>query len=308
MKYIPFNYEQINLAAASYNPSPVKAYNNKSFAFWSRNLFQRMTSVFEWTLPEEWQGPRKDLFLWILYQFGYLVISQNDEFGTYFQPCTLYGYDFYYQPTEAIISNPKLSARLKIGTECEILKLTPDYFGLFDIVEYYAAKLSTLDNAIDMSLINNKFAFMLFAKNKAAAEAFKKAMDKINSGEPAVVTDIKLYNDSTDKAEPWQFWERPDLKKAYLTTDQLQDFQTLLNNFDAEIGIPCLPYQKKERMVQSEAESRQLDSRARSTRLFETLQGSIKDIHKLYPDLILDVKMRYDENTVEDQEVENNEQ
>lgn len=307
MRYIPFNYEQINLAAASYNPSPVKAYNNKSFAFWSRNLFQRMTSVFEWTLPEEWQGPRKDLFLWILYQFGYLVISKNDEFGTYFQPCTLYGYDFYYQPTEAIISNPKLSARLKIGTECEILKLTPDYFGLFDIVEYYAAKLSTLDNAIDMSLINNKFAFMLFAKNKAASEAFKKAMDKINSGEPAVVTDIKLYNDSTDKNEPWQFWERPDLKKAYLTTDQLQDFQTLLNNFDAEIGIPCLPYQKKERMVQSEAESRQLDSRARSTRLFETLQGSIKDIHKLYPDLILDVKMRYDENTVEDQEVDNNE-
>lgn len=307
MKYIPYNYEQINLAAATYNPSPVKAYNNKSFAFWCRNLFQRMTSVFEWDLPNEWQGPRKDFFLWILYQFGYLVISQNNEFGTFFQPCTLYGMDFYYQPVEAIISNPKLSARLKIGEECELLKLTPDYFGLYDIVEYYAAKLSTLDNAIDMSLINNKFAFMLFAKNKAAAEAFKKAMDKINSGEPAVITDIKLYNDSTDKAEPWQFWERPDLKKAYLTTEQLQDFQTLLNNFDAEIGIPTIPYQKKERMVQSEAESRQLDSRARSTRLFETLQGSIKDVKKLYPDIILDVSMRYDDNTVEDREVDNNE-
>ena len=97
------------------------------------------------------------------------------------------------------------------------------------------------------------------------------------------------------------------MKKAYLTTDQLQDFQTLLNNFDAEIGIPTIPYQKKERMVQSEAESRQLDSRARSTRLFETLQGSISDVKKLYPDIVLDVAMRYQENAVEDQEVENNE-
>ena len=307
MKYIPFNYDRINVAAGTYNPSPVKAYNNQTFAFWSRNLFQRMTSVFEWTLPDEWQGPRKDFFLWCLYQFGYVAISRNDEFGTFFQPATIGGMDFYYQPKYCLISNPLYNAKLEIGKECEILKLTPDYFGLFDIIEYYAAKLSTLDNAIDMSLINNKFAFMLFAKNKAAAEAFKKAMDKINSGEPAVVTDIKLYNDSTDKAEPWQFWERPDLKKAYLTTDQLQDFQTILNNFDAEIGIPCLPYQKKERMVQSEAESRQLDSRARSTRLFETLQGSISDVKKLYPDIVLDVAMRYDENTVEDQEVENNE-
>ena len=105
MNYIPFNYDRINMAAGTYNPSPVKAYNNQSFAFWCRNLFQRMTSVFEWTLPDEWQGPRKDFFLWCIYQFGFVAISRNDEFGTFFQPCTLAGmaYDFYYQPTEFII-------------------------------------------------------------------------------------------------------------------------------------------------------------------------------------------------------------
>ena len=30
-------------------------------------------------------------------------------------------------------------------------------------------------------------------------------------------------------------------------------------------------------------------------------------VKKLYPDIVLDVAMRYDENTVEDQEVDNNE-
>ena len=88
------------------------------------------------------------------------------------------GYDFYYQPTEAIISNPRYDARLKIGEECEILKLTPDYFGIWDIISYYSEKLSVLDNAINMSLINNKFAFLLGARNKAAGEALKKMLDK----------------------------------------------------------------------------------------------------------------------------------
>ena len=307
MQYIPFNYDKINMAAASYNPSPVKAYNNKSFALWCRGLYQRAISVYEWTLPAEWQGNVKDFFLWCLYRFGYVAVSQNEKFGRFFQPCTLYGYDLYYQPTEVLIANPKYNARLKIGSECELLKLTPDYFGLFDVIEYYAAKLSTLDNAIDMSLINNKFAFMLFAKNKAAAEGFKKAMDKINKGEPAVVTDLKLYNDGTDTEDPWRMWERPDLKKAYLTTDQLQDFQTIINNFDAEVGIPTIPYQKKERMVTSEAESRQVDSTSRSMIFFECLQSSIADVKKLYPDITLDVQMRYNPNLVEDEQGANDE-
>lgn len=307
MQYIPFNYDKINIAAATYNPSPVKVYNNQSFALWFRGLYQRAISVYEWTLPEEWQGNIKDFFLWCLYRYGFIAISENEKFGRFFQPATLYGYDLYYQPTEVLIANPKYNARLTIGSECELLKLTPDYFGLFDVIEYYAAKLSTLDNAIDMSLINNKFAFMLFAKNKAAAEGLKKAMDKINKGEPAVVTDIKLYNDGTDTDDPWRMWERPDLKKAYLTTDQLQDFQTIINNFDAEIGIPTIPYQKKERMVTSEAESRQVDSTSRSMIFFECLQSSIKDIKKLYPDITLDVKMRYNPNIVEDEQGENDE-
>lgn len=307
MMYYPFNYDKINIAAGTYNPSPVKSYNNQTFALWCRGLYQRAISVYEWTLPEEWQGNVKDFFLWCLYRFGFVAISKNEQFGQFFQPATLYGYDLYYQPTEALIANPKYNARLKIGSECELLKLTPDYFGLWDIIQYYAAKLSTLDNAIDMSLINNKFAFMLFAKNKAAAEALKKAMDKINKGEPAVVTDIKLYNDGTDTEDPWRMWERPDLKKAYLTTDQLQDFQTIINNFDAEIGIPTIPYQKKERMVTSEAESRQVDSTSRSMIFFECLQSSIQDVKKLYPNITLDVEMRYNPNIVEDEQGENDE-
>lgn len=304
MNYFPLNYNQINVAAGSYNPSPVKAYNNKTFGFWERSLFQRACSVIQFDLPVEWEGNVKDFFYYCLFKFGYVAVFETPEYGKVFQPCTLNGYNFYYQPTEALISNPLYNDKLTIGEQCEIIKLTPDYFGIWDVISYYAEKLSTLDNAINMSLINNKYAFILGARNKTAGEALKKIIDKVNKGEPAIIYDMKLLNDPQDKAEPWQFLERKSLKDSYLTTEQLMDFQTILNNFDTEIGIPVLPYQKKERMVVSEAESKIIDATSRSVVWFETLSSSIEKVNNMF-DLNLTVKMRY-ENT-DDGEVEDNE-
>ena len=295
MFYTPLNYNQINIGAGSYNPSMVKSYNNKTFAYWERSLFQRAQSVLDIEVPDTWDGKVKDFFLYCLFKYGFVCISKNDEYGYFFQPCTLYGYDFYYQPTEALIANPLYSARLKISQECELLKLTPDYMGAWDIIWYTAEKLSTLDNAINMSLINNKFAFFLGAKNKTASAALKKMLDLVNKGEPAVVYDMKLTNDPNDKDFPFQEWKREHLKESYLTTDQLQDFQTLINNFDAEVGIPTIPYQKKERMVATEATARVFDAKARSITWFNTLSSSIEDIKKIYPDIQLSVKLHYDE-------------
>lgn len=295
MRYTPLNYNQINAAAGTYNPSMVKSYNNRTFAYWERSLFQRACSVLEFDLPDDWQGSVRDFFFYCLYKYGFLAISRNDEYGTFFQPCTLKGINFYYQPTNVQISNPAYEADLEIGKECELLKLTPDYMGIWDIITYYAEKLSVLDNAINMSLINNKFAFLLGARNKAAGEALKKMLDKVNKGEPAVIYDMKLLNDPTDKDVPFQEWRRDDLKSSYLTTDQLKDFQTILNNFDTEIGIPTIPYEKKERMVTSEAESKVIDSVARCIIWFDTLQSSIDKIKDLYPDIKLDVNLRWEE-------------
>ena len=292
--YFPLNYNRINAGAGHYSPASVKSYNNKSFAYWERSLFQRAASVFEFTLPDEWEGKIRDFFLYCLYRFGFIAISKNDKFGYFFQPCTMSGCSFYYQPTRALITSLEYSADLKIGTECEILKLTPDYRGTWDIISYYAEKLSLLDNAINMSLINNKFAFILGAKNKSAANAIKKVLDLVNKGEPAVVYDTRILNDDRDKDTPFQFLERKNLKESYLTSDQLRDFQTIINNFDCEIGIPTIPYEKKERMVADEAVSRVVDSVSRLTVWQRTLESSIKEIKALYPDVTLDVRLRSD--------------
>ena len=231
-----------------------------------------------------------DFFCYCLFKFGFLAVFNDDRFGTVFQPASLGGFDFYYAPTYAIISNPALkkSLQLSIGDAindsiqtdgvCEILKLTPDYYGIYDIVEHYAAKLSELDNSIDMSLINNKFAFFLGAKNKAMGEALKKMLDKVNKGEPAVIFDMKMADDPNSKDVPWQSWDR-DLKKTYITTDQLADFKTLLHQFDSEIGIKTLPIEKKERMIDAEARATDDDAISRSELWIRTFNESAKAVN-----------------------------
>ena len=301
--YTPLNFESLNAIAGHYAPSMAKAYNNATFAYWERSLFQRAVSRLKTTLPEEWEGSRRDFLLFCLLKLGYVFVSKNEKLGYWFQPGSLYGIDFYYQPTEFIIANPRaqemgVKNRYELHKEGEVLKFMPDYRGIFDIIAYYAEKLSALDNAINMSIINSKFAFMIGAKNKAAAETMKKMLDKINKGEPAVFFDQLLQDDKTDNSEPWQFLEIQKLKDNYITDKQLIDFQTILNAFDAEIGINTVPYQKAERFVSAEASSRMVDSQARLTVAIECIQSSIKEVKKLYPDINLNFELRSEEVNV----------
>lgn len=282
--YTPLNYDQINNIEGHLQPSMLKYCNSVTYAYWQRALFQRAISTIDFkNLPEAWEASVRDFFYWCIFAYGYVGVFNTDEFGLSFQPGTFYGFDFYYQPTEFIVANPKLNRRFKIHEECEIIKLTPDYRGIWDIISYYAMLLSALDSGINMSIVNNKFAYLMGAKNKAAAETLKKIFDKIAGGEPAVVFDQSLLQmDPQSKEDPWSFLERSNLKQSYLTTDQLMDRSTLLSSFDAEIGITSLPYNKKERLVTAEAESRQQDSTARLEVWKATLDSSLKLVNKMF--------------------------
>lgn len=299
--YTPLNYEQINNLQGHLQPSTLKYCDAITYGYWQRSLFQRAISTIDFQgLPEEWKSNIRDFFYWCIFSYGYVGVFDSDEFGLSFQPGTLYGFDFYYQPVEFIVANPKLQKRFKIHEDCELIKLCPDFRGIWDIISYYAMLLSALDSGINMSIVNNKFAWLLGAKNKAAAEALKKALDKINSGEPAVVLDNSLLAiDGQSKEESWSFLERSNLKQSYLTTDQLMDRNTLLASFDAEIGIRSVPYQKKERLVTAEAESREQDSTARLDVWKATLDSSLELVNGMFGTNIRAV-LTYDEKEVSD--------
>lgn len=298
--YMPLNYEQINIRESTFFPTSVKTLNTRTFKFWQRGLFQRACSTLLIKMPEIWQ-PNKDLLYYCLFAFGFVGCGELPDLGKWFNPGTFHGFNFYYRPTHFILTNPYFDKAdgldLEIGKDCEIIKLTPDYMGIWDIISYYAEKLATIDVAINTAIINSKYAFAAGAKNKAAAEVLKTIFDRINRGEPGVFFDKKLANEGTDDSEPWQFLKIQDVKTNYILTDLLRDFQTLINDFDTEIGIPTLPYEKKERLVTDEAKSKAIDATSRSIVWYDTLKDSFDRANKFLGFSAgdrLEVTLRYD--------------
>ena len=76
---------------------------------------------------------------------------------------------------------------LKIGEECAVIKLTPDYMGIWDIISKYATELKLNDVAIRLSQINARFAYAIAAGNQKDAASIKKLLEKLANGEPGLI-------------------------------------------------------------------------------------------------------------------------
>lgn len=302
--YKPRFWKEINLKDVFKFPNTIKQRNNIAYDYWERALFQRAISVLEFDFDKVFKGEEIDFILYSLFKRGYGVVAYDDEYGILYQPCTLKGYNLYYQPTSVLISNPLLSKEFEIHENCELLKLTPDYIGIWDIISYYAGKLAELDNAINISLVNSKYSFVLSGKTKNAVSTLKKIMDKINQGEPSVYIDSRVLDDVKSEDSPFNYLDL-NVKERYILDMLLKDFQTILNNFDNEIGIPTIPYEKKERLVEAEAKSKNIESVARCTTWVESLTNSFELINEMF-DTNMSVRLRYLEDiNIEEKEEQN---
>lgn len=290
MSCFPIYYPELNMMVGTHIPSSYHTKNTIAFDFWCRAFYERLINGLKIKTP--WSGDVKDFFNYCLYGNGFVAIFETEEYGLSFQPCNVSGYDFYYRPTNAIVTNPVFSKTFKIGEDCEILKLTPDYLGTFDTIYYYAEKMAELDCALKISIANEKNPKIYGASSKAKAETLKKIMDKVNQGNAVQIYDNRLFKNSDGEDEPLTMFGE-SANKEYMTDKILSDMFTIISRFDAEIGIPSVPYQKKERMVTDEANSTLIDSQSRILTWYETLTSSIETVKKLFPEFIMNVEMRW---------------
>lgn len=282
MAYYPMNYDQINLNTGLHKPSSMHVRNTEIYEYWERTLFQRVLSCIDFSLPLE--GNERFFTLWCLFQFGFIGVFENKKYGLLFQPGTLRGYNVYYQPTNLMVSNPSFdgSLDLTIHENAELLQITPDYIGVWDVIDYYASKLALMTESMDVNIINSKFSYILGAKNKAAAGLLKKVLDLVNRGEPAVVYRAVKGEGLKGEDTPFHQIDLGNPKDRYITDLQLKDFSTLMNQFNTEIGIPTVPYEKKERMVTDEANSKNLEAQARITTWVNCFNSSAKLVNAKY--------------------------
>ena len=273
-------YDHINAATSQVNPSTMHASNTALTMYFARYLTQKAVSVFEWTIPENWG---RDYMLYALYLFGHVAMVKTPEYGIIPQACTLSGYDVFYRPTRVCIGNPLIREKeFRLHENAELLKLTPDYGGIYDKIQYYASQMSLIAEDVGVNLFNSKLSFVFGAGSKSIAESLKKMFDAIASGEPAVFVDKKLFHD--DGTPAWDIFQQ-NVAQNYITSELLVDLRRVENDFCTDVGIPNTNTQKAERMVVDEVNANNIETSATAELWLDTMHRCIDDIERTFPEL-----------------------
>lgn len=302
---LPFYYDHINTMRGSRIPDNVSYDSDAYFFFW-RSLYQRLASRFKWEVPDHWE---KEIFEFMLYGLGFVGVfdtnkyakTPNQKYGIIPAPSMVTGVGPQLQPTKIKTANPKFYMPYSeiIYEGAGLIKLTGDYKGILDIVDFYAEELAVLYSTINQSIINTRFAYIVGANSEVAAATLKALFDQRNSGKPLMVFDyekLKTVQPTKaeavlDKSEPFHFLDL-EVGRNYVTDKLLADYRRLMCAFDSEIGIPNNPVDKAERLISNEVESNSADTVSRSEYWMDCLQRSIKRTKAVFPDLNVSVSFR----------------
>lgn len=276
---IPANYDFLNIYNGSISPSTIHARDNALTAYFYRYLFQKCVSVFDWKLPENWD---LDYFLYVLYGAGYIGVLDTDEFGVIPQYCTFSGYNVFYQPKKLIVTNPaiKRTETRTIGLDGAVIKLTPGYKGVGDIVGLYAGLMSFIVESFGINLANSKVSYIFGSENKAAAETMKKAFDEMQKGNPAIFIDKSLFKE--DGKPSWVPFTQ-NVREVFIAPELLELLQRVEENFDSDVGISSLKnLNKKERLITAEVEKTNGQETAKINLWLDNIRAGIKQVKDIF--------------------------
>lgn len=298
-KNIPTSYDYINVYNHQYRPSTIHVKETGLSWYFKRYLIQKIISVFKFEgIPENWAT---DYFLYTLFVFGYCAVINTNKYGIIPQHCTLSGYNIYYRPNRAIITNPlfKRTIEARIGKDTELVRMSPDWCGVWDIVEYYADLMALTSETIAVNLINSKFSYVFAAEDKTSAESLKKLYDQIASGEPAAFADKKLFND--DGSPSWLVFTQ-NLKQNYIAGDLLEDLAKIDSRFNTEIGIPNVNIAKASGVGAAEVMANNIDTQSKVALWLDTIRESLEKVNDMFG-LDISVSLRFEgEEVVTDEQ------
>lgn len=276
---VPTTYDYYNTYNAAITPSTVHVANTALSNYYRRYMLQKLLSVFEFKgIPTSWA---ENYFLYSLFTFGFVSVINTDKFGVIPQHCSLYGYNVMYQPTNVCISNPLLRGILqpKIGVECVLIRMQPDYGSAWDIVCHYADLKALTCEAAAVNLLNSKLSYVFASENKTAAESFKKMYDELAVGNPATFADKSLFNE--DGSPTW-FEFNQNLKQNYITSELIQDMAKIDAMFCTEIGIPNINIAKESGVSQAEIMSNNVETRSKASIWLQEIRKGLDECNKLF--------------------------
>lgn len=275
----------------SFSPSTVHVKNSGLARFFKRYLLQEAASVFEITLPSHWS---KNYFLYVLYCMGHIAVMQTDRYGVIPQHCTLGGYTVQYQPYYCLVTNPLFSKtyRLVIGRDCTVIKLEPDYCGIYDLVDYYGDLMALTAETLGGNILNSKLSYVFAAGNKAQAETLKKLYDNIAAGEPAQFLDKNLQQE--DGSLPVQLLTQ-NVGQNFIGDKLVETMRNIRNMYLTDIGIPNVNLAKKSGVTDSEVAANDLEVKAKVSLWFDEISKGMEDTRSMFGIRKRDLNIRWRE-------------
>ena len=270
-----------------------KSFSTDALNYWERSFFQRCRSIIEFDgLPEAGAGQigwDYDAFMYQLFRMGYAVVFRSKKYGMVVQPGTPTGYGLQYQPRGMNITTQffNFGRPLEIGTECGVIKLTPDYRGTWDIITKYAVEMQHAEVAIRQSALNSRFAYGAFAKDDKQKRSLELLFQRLANGEPGIIVNTELKRPMDAKSTDGGAYELPimqidrDLSKNFILPELMEFRRTILMDFYRELGIKVQP-DKKERLNVNESQSADAETFNRREVWRICLEKSLDEVNRMY--------------------------
>lgn len=267
-------------------PSQVKGRANTAVEYHKRYLYNKIYSLFDFTIPKEWD---LNWFRFWLFRYGSIAVLYTKEFGWVAQPYGVTELNVYYNPKKILVNNQFISNKTGIvDVNCGIVHLFDDFFGIDDLVTKYAEMLAQIDKDININLMNANVSLVYEAESKKEADAIKEAYGTATTGMPLVTINRDLMNSK-------KLTSLIDVGANYIVDKLLNARRTIINAFLTEVGINNANAEKKERLITSEVNANNDETESIVSVMYGNIKASMERINTI-SDLKLDVAYHFNYN------------
>jgi hypothetical protein len=192
-------FYNLNKIDKMYDVADVKT----GFNYWFWKLLNICISMFDYTnLPP--LLPQREIELNLILT-NHCVVFQGDENQLMTANTNVYGFDVYYNPTDAVYANPLLKyKKLNIGMNCEIIynnnlkdnvSYIPSDGSLKSFIYRYSRMLADIESTINIYTVNSRLTSFPVASNDKVADSIKTFFRKVKQGKNAVISDDAIIQE-----------------------------------------------------------------------------------------------------------------
>lgn len=169
------------------------------YYYWFWKLFNFCLTIFEYkNLPESLPAREIESNLMMT---GHCVIFP-DMADLVTCKTSLYGFDRYYNPTNAIFANVRMREKtLDIGVNCEIIYNSslkdnvlyiPSDGSMMSFIKRYSRMLADVESSMDIYMVNSRLTSFPVASSDSVMQNLKLFFKKLKRGERGIISDDSI--------------------------------------------------------------------------------------------------------------------